>query len=1533
MLVTLIGKSSLSKVRLPREKMGNYWLYDKDHNKRLISIEATEDDEWEIKSSYLCKIINPKNILFYNNTMKLVKNSMVYLDSITLEDYNFYYVTIGNSDEIYILYCSPIYETDYLHLRISNISNIEIGRSPKCQIVYDNPLVYDVQAKITFFQGVWSIENFDRKYDTFVNDKPVSKSTVRLYNGDRVSIFGLNIIIINKEIYINNPLNKVKYDLKYFLPKPHSNNKLINSEDEENFSKYFSKRYFLRTPRIMEKTHQEEISIAPPSVGKKNRELPAAVVLATSFSMSTMTLITLSQTIMNLSDGKIDMRSAIFSFAMSGAMLLTSVLIPILNRVFSKRIQKLNRKDAIEGYKKYIRKKELNIENILNDNRKIINDIYPPEDRCLDIILNQSSRLWERQITDEDFLTLRIGIGDVASNLKVSDTMDENIDGDQETFDLMKQCIAKAKILKNSPVLTSLTQNNIMGLICQKEELKNRYIQNLLLQLVTFQSYDELKIVMLLNDNSNGKWNFVKMLPHLWSNSREMRFFADTSEEIGVIAQFLEDEFRKRNKQLQETSNDHFNYKDSKPYYLIIADDYKSLENLPIINDILKSEQNFGFSLLFIGNSILNLPNECKHFIDLNGEKGALLSSEDIINSRINFEFNLSEIFSFEKISQILSNILIKYNDEKEMMLPSNYTFLEMYNVGCIEQLHIFERWRENDTTVSLSAPVGIDGAGKIIALDIHEKFHGPHGLIAGSTGSGKSEFIVTYILSLAINYHPDDVTFVLIDYKGGGLAGAFKRPDIQLPHLVGTITNIDKSSLQRSLESIESELKARQIKFSMACIETGESTMDIYKYQKYYHNGILKEPISHLFIISDEFAELKQQEPEFMDELISIARIGRSLGVHLILATQKPAGVVNDQIRSNTKFGVCLKVQTPSDSKDIIGISDASKLTSAGQFYLKVGNDDYLVLGQSAWSGALYYPSNEVRKEFDNSIEFISSTGRILKKVDDIKKTVTESKGEQLANIVKYICELAKMKNISEKPLWLPPIPENIYLKDIRNKYKVKNNSGIIAPVLGEYDNPSKQLQNVYKIDLTYGGNVIIYGNAVSGKEELLNTMIYDIITQYSSDEVWMYILDFGGETMKIFKQAAHVGDVVFSSEKEKITRLFVMLQKEVKDRKEILSKYNGDYNLYLKHNKEPIPLYTIIINNYESFVEIFHDAYNDIFEYLLREGLKYRIVFIFSTSTTSTIRYRMLQNFKQKITLQMNKEDDYRTIFERLGNKVPSNIFGRGIINPEDKEYYEFQTAKICKPEDWNSQITSAIEKINKIEKVQAKEIEVVPDIVTIKDLLPAIKDISSIPVGISYKTISPFVFDLTKYLMYPIITNSLDEFNLFLANFIELISSIPDTMLTVLDSNQIVRNIKQDLKADYIEVFKKFHAAKKKKEQIILIIGLENFLTELGSEDIFFESMKDAERLEKIHYVVVETSAKMNNFTISKWYKKYLTGETGFWLGNGVNEQYLLKSNIPNVRLSSTCGISYGYAFAKGKPYLVKILGMKESSEENE
>lgn len=233
--------------------------------------------------------------------------------------------------------------------------------------------------------------------------------------------------------------------------------------------------------------------------------------------------------------------------------------------------------------------------------------------------------------------------------------------------------------------------------------------------------------------------------------------------------------------------------------------------------------------------------------------------------------------------------------------------------------------------------------------------------------GSGKSEVIQSYILSLAVNFHPHDVAFLLIDYKGGGMANLFK----DLPHLLGTITNLDGAQSMRALVSINAELKRRQRLFATHDVN------HINQYQKKYKLGEVSEPMPHLFLISDEFAELKTNQPDFMKELVSTARIGRSLGIHLILATQKPSGVVDDQIWSNSRFKLALKVADRSDSMEMLKTPDAAEITQVGRGYLQVGNNEVYELFQSAWSGADYQPDKEEQGIEDHTIYAINDIGQ----------------------------------------------------------------------------------------------------------------------------------------------------------------------------------------------------------------------------------------------------------------------------------------------------------------------------------------------------------------------------------------------------------------------------------------------------------------------------------------------------------------------------------------------------------------------------
>lgn len=1209
-------------------------------------------------------------------------------------------------------------------------------------------------------------------------------------------------------------------------------------------------------------------------------------------------------------------------------MFMSMLLIPILNRKYEKKQKIKNEENRQKRYKKYINSKIKYIDNIMKKQKEILFENYISEEECAKIILNREPRLWERKIDDNDFLTIRVGTGDKPLDAEIEYPKKEFTMEDDNLVEILNTIVNKSKILKDVPITFSLADKNISALIVQdNERIVEKFMQNMIIQLISLHSYEDLKLVFLTKNSNGTKWEHYKNLPHVWDNSKKIRFFADNYNDLKEISRVLEAEFASR------ITKERATYKQFSPYYLIITDDYKNVKNLKIITDILKYNTNIGFGIFCITDNLVELPNECQMFIELKNNNGTMFESEISSTSQKNFKFDSSYTIFFERISKLISDIPIKYSANEQNSLPNSYSFLEMYDSGRIEQLNIYDRWKTNDTTLSLQAPIGIDTAGMPIMLDIHEKYHGPHGLIAGSTGSGKSEFIITYVLSLAVNYHPYDVSMLLIDYKGGGLAGAFKKQDIQLPHLVGTITNIDTAELQRSLVSIQSELRRRQILFNEARNKTDEGTIDIYKYQKLYHNGIVDVPIAHLLIICDEFAELKQQQPEFMDELISVARIGRSLGVHLILATQKPAGVVNEQIKSNSKFGIALKVQDRQDSMDVIKRPDAASLKKVGQFYLQVGNNEYFTLGLAAYAGAPYIPSDRIKKSVDNSIKIISNTGSVIKEIDDAKKEKSERQGEQLTCIVKYMSNLANQENIKVMPLWLDKIPEKIFIQDIREKYNIVKEKNNIQPLIGEYDDPFNQRQGPVLLNLSEQGNTIIFGNAESGKETLLSTIVYSIMNSYTIEEIQMYIMDFGSEALKIFKDSPFVGDVVLSSDTEKVDRLFEMIQREIKDRTEILSEYGGDYKLYINTSGKVMPMKLIILNNYVAFSENYSDKYDDILSIVSREGTKCGIVFIVTATTYNEIRYRLQQNFKQKIALQLNNEDDFANIFEGIRKKRPSHIFGRGLVKLDD--VYEFQTAIICEPEQWNLKLKENIQQLNNRNKERAKKIPVLPEVVTFEDVKDKLVDIKSVPIGINNKNLNVVNYDFKKNLVTIITSKSIDISVEFAIHLIDEMKRIENVNIVILDAEGIFQSINNSVELNYRNLVLEIENNLKKSKQVVcFIIGLDKFINDSSvGESNFYELLKKAEQLKNYSFIVVDNFNKIKGHEYNDWYKNYVPGDCGIWIGNGIGNQYLIKVNTGYNSTINNCGNSFGYVIKQEDATMVKLLGMKDKGEDDE
>ena len=555
-----------------------------------------------------------------------------------------------------------------------------------------------------------------------------------------------------------------------------------------------------------------------------------------------------------------------------------------------------------------------------------------------------------------------------------------------------------------------------------------------------------------------------------------------------------------------------------------------------------------------------------------------------------------------------------------------------------------------------------------LVYLNLHEKAHGPHGLIAGTTGSGKSETIQSYILSLAVNFHPHDVAFLLIDYKGGGMANLFKN----LPHLLGTITNLDGAQSMRALASINAEIHRRERLFREFEVN------HINQYQKKFKNGEATEPLPHLFLISDEFAELKVNQPDFIKELVSIARVGRSLGVHLILATQKPSGVVDDQIWSNSRFKLALKVADRTDSMEMLKTPDAAEITQTGRAYLQVGNNEVYELFQSAWSGADYQPDKDEMGIEDHTIYLINDLGQYevlnqdlsgLDLAEDIKEVPTE-----LEAIVSQIQLLTESQQIPPVPQpWLPPLKERMTLQELEpiQLQEAWEQKKPVSVLLGMADIPQAQKQEPVSVNLSKDGHILLYGSPGTGKTTFLQSAAMDLARKFSPKDVTLYLMDFGTNGLAPLGQLPQVADTLLLDQTEKIAKFVRIMERELNRRKKLLSDYGvGTLELYRQASGQEEPAIVILLDSYESMKEEAYEA--ELFKLLVRisrEGLSIGVHLLVTAGRQSNLRAQFYANFKHQLSLPQNDVGEVRSI---VGStplaKTMEDIKGRALMKRDD-------------------------------------------------------------------------------------------------------------------------------------------------------------------------------------------------------------------------------------------------------------------------
>lgn len=950
---------------------------------------------------------------------------------------------------------------------IQEAEEITIGRSDDNDIIYNTRNLISGKHAVIRQSEVQCVIEDESANGVFVNAKRIVRSK-QLVFGDCINIFGLSMVFLGNILAVssrNDSLQVIDFT------KLKKNQEEVQSDGTMQIEFTSNEKIlYHRSPRQIYKIDDEEVEIEAPPQPKILNKKPIGMLIGPSMTMALPMLLgcglSIYSTKVSGSSGSAFMYTGLVT-AVSSAIIGT--VWALLNLRVDKKKNREEELHRFEAYGEYLIKCANEIKEKYEKNTDNLNSMYFHAEECCKYDSN-NPLLWNRNENHRDFMQQRLGTGSIPFQVQIKIP--------KERFTLINDSLAEKPAmiqqsymeLHNVPICVDLKEHRMIGIVGgTKKKGAVDIMHNLAAQIAVSDCYTDVKMAFIYDESEDDTtdWEYMKWFPHVWSEDKKNRYVAKNQIEAGDVLYEITKVLRTRTGKRSSSSG-----KKGKipiPQFIVFLSDPELLEG-ELITKYITDENNQDITIVFLTDSYENLPNECDYIIQNDENFKGMYGVEDDVEDRKQISFDNISNVQLEKLARTLANIEV-HETESGGDVPVSLTFFDMYGIQRPEELNVLDKWRKNRTYDSMKALIGQKAGGSDWYLDIHEKYHGPHGLIAGTTGSGKSETLQTYILSLALNFSPDDVGFFIIDYKGGGMSNLFNG----LPHMLGQISNLSGNQVKRAMVSIKSENRRRQRIFN----EHGVNNINLYT--RLYKNNEAKIPVPHMFIIIDEFAELKREEPDFMRELISVAQVGRSLGVHLILATQKPSGTVDDNIWSNSKFRLCLRVQDRQDSNDMLHRPDAAYITQAGRCYMQVGNDELFELFQSGFSGADYDEENGSLKS--DIAHMVSTTGKAALIGNRLK---LKQKALVRRNWIIELLTVLSEADIPECHSFDTLIEDsrlmNVY---VRNVFKEVEKAGIDFPYSEYNAQRIKELVTAYAAVLKESAAVEISGIAVGNKEE----------------------------------------------------------------------------------------------------------------------------------------------------------------------------------------------------------------------------------------------------------------------------------------------------------------------------------------------------------------------------------------------------------------------------------------------------------------
>lgn len=1027
---------------------------------------------------------------------------------------------------------------------------------------------------------------------------------------------------------------------------------------------------FRRSPRIYLREPVEEVRLENPPVRIEEQRNAIMQMIVPPLGMVVASGLTSALVGSN----------PVFMLGMGGASLLTAGF-SVSSFIANRRDIRRKNADAERVYNEYLLKTASCLERLNMEQRHAMTYNYPSVPELEQMLEEYSPRIYERMDGNADFLNVSLGHGTVPVSYRFTYSREDSREKSELQKFVDENVIDRYGRLENMPVVIPL-RGETVGLAGNHAALRIA-LQTILFQVAVFQSYRDVQLVALVSeDEYEGYWKEWRWLPHFQLQSLNLRGIVHSAQTRDMVLSSLYQLLSARRQAVRDDRS--VAGVEFKPHIVLVIQDEKWLSGDNLNEFLMGDVTRYGVTVIWAKDSVNMLPETVTTLVDYPSSRTASLIS--VGREYRNQKFIPDSYSSRENMDDALLHLAnLEHVEVEGNSIPDSVTFLEMYNVKRVDELDVIGRWKKADTSRTLAVPLGLRGRDDVVRLNLHERAHGPHGLIAGTTGSGKSEVIQSYILSLAVNFAPEDVGFLPIDFKGGGMANLFRN----LPHLMGAITNLDGAGARRALTSIHAELEKRQRLFSEYGVNHINDYTGLYKKGKTASSGekgrYPDEPLPHLFLISDEFAELKANEPDFMDELVSIARIGRSLGVHLILATQKPDGVVSNQIWSNSRFKIALKVSDVSDSNEILHTPDAAAISQVGRAYLQVGNNEIYELFQTAYSGAPYRPDFREDESADTRIWWINHLGQAELITEDLSGNCDDalhSDGRRVTELDAVVDEIGRAARkvnavIPARP-WLPPLPEKLVTPVLDYREEWRRPLDLSVP-LGMMDIPEKQKQEEFVLDLKEAGHMAVYGSQGYGKSSVLQTIAMNLARRNSPEQVQFNLFDFGTNGLLNLRGLPHTIDIVNKNEDVKLRKYIRIIIAEMNRRRKLFTQNEvSTLGQYEERTGSSLPVIVTMIDGFDSILETrIQEKFHDFYSLLLRDGIPLGMYTISTALRVSTFRNSVSDNIATKMALYLIEDDSLSQLFGRDA-LIEQDVVGRMQIR--DESVHEVQIYLCC-------------------------------------------------------------------------------------------------------------------------------------------------------------------------------------------------------------------------------------------------------------